>query len=52
MFVLSIIIAILMLIISIISFIIKNEKLLFTSLVIELILTAFYYALLFYKIHH
>ncbi len=52
MFVLSIITAILMLIVCIISFIIKNEKLLFASLVIELILTAFYYALLFYKIYH
>ncbi len=52
MFVLSIILAILMITVSIISFIIENEKLLFTSLVIELILTAFYYALLFYKIYH
>ena len=52
MFVLSIITAILMLIVSIISFIIKNEKLLFALLVIELILTIFYYALLFYKIYH
>ena len=49
MFVLSIITAILMLIVSIISFITKNEKLLFDLLVIEIILTAFYYALLFYK---